>query len=64
MNTHAQAIARYVSEIDKIYRTGNATEHSYRFPLKMIHNKLKDKSTANTLTEPYEGFKKILPHKS
>ncbi|MDR1470378.1 MAG: hypothetical protein LBT00_13930 [Spirochaetaceae bacterium] len=23
-------IARYLSEVDKLYRAGNATEHSYR----------------------------------
>jgi predicted helicase len=36
MNTQAQAIIRYVTEIDKIYRAGNATEHSYRFSLQML----------------------------
>jgi hypothetical protein len=36
MNALAQAIARYITEIDKIYRAGNATEHSYRPALKML----------------------------
>jgi hypothetical protein len=36
MNAPAQAIARYVTEIDEIYRTGNATEHSYQPALKTL----------------------------
>jgi predicted helicase len=36
MNALAQAISRYVTEIDKIYRAGNATEHSYRPSLKTL----------------------------
>jgi predicted helicase len=36
MNTQAQAIARYITEIDKIYRAGNATEHSYRLALQTL----------------------------
>jgi type I restriction-modification system DNA methylase subunit len=36
MNALAQAISRYVTEIDKIYRTGQATEHSYRFALQTL----------------------------
>ena len=31
-----QEITRYIAEIDKIYRTGNATEHSYRPALKSL----------------------------
>ena len=30
MSTPTQALTLYISEIDKIYRTGKATEHSYR----------------------------------
>jgi hypothetical protein len=36
MNAQAQAIGRYITEIDKIYRAGNATEHSYRFALQTL----------------------------
>jgi hypothetical protein len=36
MNAQAQAINRYVTEIDKIYRTGQATEHGYQPCLKTL----------------------------
>ncbi|MDR0472417.1 MAG: hypothetical protein LBH43_01930, partial [Treponema sp.] len=36
MNIPTQAITRYVTEINKIYRAGNATEHSYRPALKSL----------------------------
>jgi hypothetical protein len=36
MNAQVQAIARYITEIDKIYRAGNATEHSYRLALQTL----------------------------
>jgi predicted helicase len=36
MNALAQAIGRYITEIDKIYRAGNATEHSYRLALQTL----------------------------
>jgi hypothetical protein len=35
-NAQAQAINRYVTEINKIYRTGQATEHGYRPSLKTL----------------------------
>jgi predicted helicase len=40
MNIPAQAITRYITEVDKIYRTGNATEHSYRPALKTLFENL------------------------
>ena len=36
MNIPAQEITSYITEIDKTYRTGNATEHSYRHALKRL----------------------------
>jgi hypothetical protein len=40
MNTYVQVITSYVAEIDKIYRAGNATEHSYRPALKTLFENL------------------------
>ena len=36
MSAPAREIASYITEIDKIYRAGNATEHSYRPALKSL----------------------------
>ncbi|MDR2501031.1 MAG: hypothetical protein LBD37_08145, partial [Treponema sp.] len=36
MTAPAAAIARYTAEVDKLYRAGNATEHSYRPALKSL----------------------------
>jgi predicted helicase len=35
-----QPVTRYITEIDKIYRAGNATEHSYRPALKTLFESL------------------------
>ncbi|MDR0473385.1 MAG: hypothetical protein LBH43_06915, partial [Treponema sp.] len=40
MNIPAQAITQYITEVDKIYRGGNATEHSYRPTLKTLFENL------------------------
>jgi hypothetical protein len=47
MSTPAVGIACYISEIDKLYRTGNATEHSYRPALKSLFEKI---TTGLTIT--------------
>jgi predicted helicase len=47
MTTPAADIARYLSEVDKLYRAGNATEHSYRPALKSLFEKL---TTGLTIT--------------
>jgi predicted helicase len=50
MNAPAQAIARYVTEIDKICRAGNATEHSYQLALQMLFE-----SCFTSLKTPLKG---------
>ncbi|MDR0761320.1 MAG: hypothetical protein LBF74_14625, partial [Treponema sp.] len=40
MTSPAAEIARYLSEVDKLYRAGNATEHSYRPALKSLFEKI------------------------
>jgi predicted helicase len=47
MNTPAQEITRYIAEIDKIYRAGNATEHSYRPALKSLLEKITELDATN-----------------
>ena len=37
---NAQPLTQYITEIDKIYRAGNATEHSYRPALKTLFENL------------------------
>ncbi|MDR0525651.1 MAG: hypothetical protein LBG90_07260, partial [Spirochaetaceae bacterium] len=31
-----KTISRYIAEVDEVYRSGNATEHSYRPALKTL----------------------------
>jgi hypothetical protein len=39
-NMSVQPLTQYIAEIDKIYRAGNATEHSYRPALKTLFENL------------------------
>jgi hypothetical protein len=50
MTTPATDIARYLSELDKLYRAGNATEHSYRPALKTLFEKITQDASAPGLT--------------
>ncbi|MDR0637394.1 MAG: N-6 DNA methylase [Spirochaetaceae bacterium] len=47
MSAPIAEIARYLSEVDKLYRAGNATEHSYRPALKSLFEKI---TTGLTIT--------------
>jgi hypothetical protein len=40
MTTPTAEIANYLFEVDKLYRAGNATEHSYRPVLKTLFEKI------------------------
>ncbi|MDR2258642.1 MAG: hypothetical protein LBE14_05790, partial [Treponema sp.] len=47
MTSPAAEIAHYLTEVDKLYRAGNATEHSYRPALKTLFEKI---TTGLTIT--------------
>ncbi|MDR3131251.1 MAG: N-6 DNA methylase [Treponema sp.] len=47
MTAPAAAISHYLAEVDKLYRAGNATEHSYRPALKSLFEKI---TTGLTIT--------------
>jgi hypothetical protein len=47
MSAHAAEIARYLAEVDTLYRAGNATEHSYRPALKSLFENI---TTGLTIT--------------
>jgi predicted helicase len=47
MTSPATEIAHYLTEVDKLYRAGNATEHSYRPALKSLFEKI---TTGLTIT--------------
>ncbi|MDR2344277.1 MAG: N-6 DNA methylase [Spirochaetaceae bacterium] len=47
MSTPSAEISHYISEVDKLYRDGNATEHSYRPALKNLFEKI---TTGLTIT--------------
>ncbi|MDR2803659.1 MAG: hypothetical protein LBB22_05155, partial [Treponema sp.] len=50
MNTPISEISRYLAEVDKLYRAGNATEHSYRPALKSLFEKITQGASAPELT--------------
>jgi predicted helicase len=50
MSASAADIAHYLNEVDKLYSSGNATEHSYRPALKSLFEKLTQGAPAPGLT--------------